>query len=145
MTALWIPDYGLNFTPYQKEKRALNPKWPIREFFKKPTWDQWDFALKSLRLRRKIIEILTPDHWAFVKQNYWDFVNQNHKDFDPKSSWYSPKSLSFYPKIIKILTPKYFDMFQNSTRNFWGFDPKCLLFGRTRNLPIPPKDFKWNI
>ena len=26
VTALWVPDYGLNFKQYQKEKRALNPK-----------------------------------------------------------------------------------------------------------------------
>ena len=113
VTALWVPDYGLNFKQYRKEKRALNPKWPIREFFKKPNWNQWGFALKSLRLWRRIIEILTQDHWDFVNQNYWDFMikiieilTQNRRDFNTK--------------IIEILTLKSWfqsDFFKISTRN----------------------------
>ena len=134
MTALWVTDHGLNFKQYQKEKKALNPKWPIREFFKKPTWNQWDFALKSLRLWHKIIEI----SWTkFIEISFsWtkimEISTQNHWDFNPKineililNHW------DFDPKIFRNV--------QDRNPKFFRFGPEMIVIWMNQKFTPPPK------
>ena len=84
-----------------------------------------------MRLWRRIIEILTQDHWDFVNQNYWDFMikiieilTQNRRDFNTK--------------IIEILTLKSWfqpDIFKIPTRNVRCLDRPEI----PPPLPPPPK------